>query len=147
MKIKRIVVLVLSALMLCSAMSAPVFAEELSPINEDEIISEYENASDVYSTLSISSAAARCRSYCVGYSNVTQISLTQTLQKFWGLWIWNDVDNASWTDNSMTNGIDASHNKNGLSSGTYRVKAVFTITTSSGQTETITIYSSERTIN
>ncbi len=146
MKIKRIVVLVLSALMLCASMSVPVFAEELSPINGDEIISEYENASDVYSALSISSTTATCRSYCVGYSYVTQISVTQTLQKFWGLWIWNDVDNASWTDNAMSNGIDASHNKNGLSSGTYRVKAVFTLTTSSGQTETITIYSSEKAV-
>jgi hypothetical protein len=133
--------------MLCAAMSIPVFAEELSSINDDEIISEYENASDVYSTLSVSSATARCRSYCVGYNNVTQISVTQTLQKFWGLWIWNDVDSASWTDSSMSNGIDASHSKHGLSSGTYRLKSEFTLRTQNGQTETITIYSSEKSVS
>ena len=34
-----------------------------------------------------------------------------------------------------------------IASGTYRVKSVFTVTTTSGQTETVTVYSAEKTIS
>lgn len=38
------------------------------------------------------------------------------------------------------------NNKNKLDSGTYRLKTVFTLTSTSGETETITVYSEEVTI-
>ena len=35
------------------------------------------------------------------------------------------------------------HTKSGLSSGTYRIETVFTLTANDGKTETITVYSEE----
>ncbi|MBQ7672976.1 MAG: hypothetical protein IJT36_00355 [Alphaproteobacteria bacterium] len=147
MQIKKIMALVLSSVIICLSLSTQVYAEDLSPIIEEEIISPYEYAQIVYNSLNISSGTAECVSNCIGYSNVVQITVTQTLQKFWGLWVWNDVDTASWSDTSMSNGIDLSTHKSGLSSGTYRLKSVFELTASNGKTETITIYSSEKTKN
>lgn len=37
--------------------------------------------------------------------------------------------------------------KNNLESGTYRLKTVFTVTSKNGQTETIAVYSGEKSIN
>ena len=146
MQFKKMMAVVLSFVISCMAFNSNIYAEALESAIEDEIISEYVNASVVSSSLSISSATAECRSNCIGYSYVTRISVTQTLQKFWGMWIWNDVDDASWQDTSTTNEIDISTSKSGLSSGTYRLKSVFTLWTQNGQAETITIYSSEKTI-
>ena len=146
MKFKKMIAVVLSFVISCIAFNSSAYAEELEPALEGEIISEYANASNVSSSLSISSSTAECRSICIGYSYVTQISVTQTLQKFWGMWIWNDVDGASWQRTSTTNEVDISTSKSGLSSGTYRLKSVFTLRTQNGQTETITIYSSEYSV-
>ena len=40
-----------------------------------------------------------------------------------------------------------SNSKNGLSSGTYRLKTVFVLKSSDGKTETATAYSDEQTIS
>ncbi|MGN0683975.1 MAG: hypothetical protein ACI4JY_09895 [Oscillospiraceae bacterium] len=45
-----------------------------------------------------------------------------------------------------TNIIRLSNSKSGLPSGTYWLKSVFTLTSSSGKTETVTIYSTEKSI-
>lgn len=146
LQIKKIMALVLSAVIIGSCLSVASYAEDLSPIIVEEDISEYENVRSLSNSLTISSTTAYCDSVCTGFNNVVQITVTQTLQKFWGLWVWNDIDGASWQNTSMTNEIDISTSKSGLSSGTYRLKSVFTLWTQNGQTETITIYSSERTI-
>ena len=146
MKIKKIMALVLSTVIIVSCLSVTSYAEDLSPIIVEEDIPEYENVRSLSNSLTISSTTAYCDSVCTGFNNVVQITVTQTLQKFWGLWIWNDVSGASWQDTSMTNEIDISTSKSDLSSGTYRLKSVFTLCTQNGQTETITIYSSENTV-
>ena len=79
-------------------------------------------------------------------AGVTQITVEHTLEKHWGLWIWNEVDGASWTKTVYSDTIRLSNTKSGLDSGTYRLKSVFTLTNSSGKSETITIYSEEETI-
>ena len=145
MKLKRKIALVLSAIMLCSSVSTTAFAETTSHI-EDEIAPAYAYAFDVSNNLVISSGTAKCSSNCIGTSDVVKVSIEQTLQKFWGLWIWNDVDNASWTKTSNGASVAVEGTKSGLSSGTYRLKSVFTLTSSSGKTETITIYSGEKTV-
>lgn len=146
MKLKRKIALVLSAVMLCSSVSIPASAKEVSTIIENEVAPAYVNARKVENTLTISSATASCVSKCTGFSDIVQISVEQTLQKFWGLWIWNDVDGASWSSTENGNVITLVKSKSGLSSGTYRLKSVFTLTSSSGKTETITIYSGEKTV-
>ena len=147
MKFIKVMALVLSALAISSSFSISSYAENLSPIIDEEIISEYEIAIGVSNTLTFSSATAHCESVCTGLNNVVQISVTQTLQKFWGMWIWNDVEGAEWSESNSSNYISLFRTKSGLLSGTYRLKSVFTLTTSNGGTETITIYSLEKTIS
>ena len=67
----------------------------------------------------------------------------QTLEKKWSLWIWNEVDGASWNGTISSSSGKVSNSISGLSSGTYRLKSVFTVKTSNGKTETITVYSEE----
>ena len=79
-------------------------------------------------------------------AGVTQITVEHTLEKHWGLWIWSEVDGASWTKTVYSDTIRLSNTKSGLDSGTYRLKSVFTLKSSSGEPEIITIYSDEETV-
>lgn len=59
-------------------------------------------------------------------------------------WKWNEVD--YWSESVNTTSIFMSNHKYNLESGTYRLKTVFTLTATNGETETITVYSEEVTI-
>lgn len=146
MKLKKLFALILSAIMICSAVSIPVSAEDTSQIITDEVSPAYENADSVKTSLTISLDTAKCNSSCTGNSDVVQIHAQQTLQKHVSLWIWDDVKGASWSGTVNGRIISLSNTKSGLSSGTYRLKTTFTLTTSSGKTETITVYSDEKTV-
>lgn len=146
MRLRELFALILSAVMICSAVSIPVSAEDTSQIVVDEISPAYEYSRDANSLLTISSNTAKCDSSCTGNSDVVQISAQQTLQKYWGVWIWDDVKDASWSKTVNGKSISMSNTKSGLSSGTYRLKTTFTLTTSSGKTETFTVYSEEKTV-
>ena len=99
----------------------------------------------VDTTLCISGTTASYSSEASG--GCSSITVVQTLQKHWGLWIWNDVPNSTFSRTVNRNNIYLRSSKTGLDSGTYRVKTTFTLTKSSGQTEVITIYSSEETVS
>ena len=58
----------------------------------------YETASAAISTLTISGTTAKCESKLIGHSDVKSCTVEQTLEKYWGLWIWNEVEGASWSD-------------------------------------------------
>lgn len=139
MKIRKKIALVLSVIMLCFGLSTSTFADTTSRVVGASPY--YQNAVKVSNVLSISSNTAECKSTCTGFSDVVQITVEQTLQKFWGLWIWNDVDGASWSATEYFNAIAFDTRKSGLASGKYRLKSVFTLTNADGETETITIYS------
>lgn len=145
MKFKKILAIVLTALCLFAAVGTVACADAVS--NSDDVISPaYEYADSVSSRLYISEQTATCRSDADG-CNVVSITVEQTLEKHSGwFWIWNSVDGANWTKTVNLNSISMSNTKSGLSSGTYRLKSVFTLTSSSGKTETITVYSDEKTI-
>lgn len=144
---KRVMAMVLAAVCLCLSLSVSVSAETTDSIIVDEIAPAYEIASNPSSLLSISGQTACCKSK-TGTVNAVSITVEQTLEKYSGLlWIWNDVDGASWTKTVNQSTIAVSNTKSGLSSGKYRLKSVFTLTSSDGETETITIYSSEKTVN
>ena len=85
------------------------------------------------------------RSATVCGTGAVSITVEQTLEKYsdW-FWIWDDVDGAHWTETDNRNNITVVNTKGSLSNGTYRLKSVFTLTNSSGKTETITIYSVEK---
>lgn len=129
-----------------SVVSVPAYAVQETQIVTDLISSAYENARQVDSLLSITSATAECKSVCDGMSSVTKITVEHTLEKHWGLWIWNEVDGASWTKTVNMSAVSFVSTKSGLESGTYRLKSVFTLTNSSGKSETITVYSDEEMV-
>ena len=145
MKFKKILAIVLTALCLFAAVGTVACADAVS--NSDDVISPaYEYADSVSSRLYISEQTATCRSDADG-CNVVSITVEQTLEKHSGwFWIWNSVDGANWTKTVNLNSISMSNTKSGLSSGTYRLKSVFTLTSSSGKTETITVYSEEKKV-
>ncbi len=147
MRFKKSIAILLSAFMVFSSTSIPVSAEMTTYVSNEGIAPAYEYANSATSTLYITSNSAECTSSCIGSSEIISISVEHTLQTFWGLWVWNDVDGANWSKTKSGRSISLVNTKNGLSSGTYRVKSVFTLTSSSGETETITIYSEEETIN
>lgn len=147
MRLKKSIAILLSAFMVFSSTSIPVSAEMTTNVSSEGIAPAYEYADLAQCMLYISSNSAECISRCTGSSDIVQITVEQTLQKFWGLWVWNDIDDASWTATEQGSSISAVNTKSGLTSGTYRVKSVFTLTSSSGKTETITIYSEEETIS
>ena len=147
MVFKKTLSLFIAMLCLFSSFSIHSYADDLDIIEEDEIISEYTIGRNAISSLSISQGTATCTSRVEGFDCV-QISVTQTLQKYSGwFWSWDDVAGACWSTTVNQNSVWLSNSKSGLSSGTYRLMSVFTLTNSNGQTETITIYSSEKTIS
>lgn len=79
-------------------------------------------------------------------NDTVAITAKQTLQKQGFLWIWGNVDGASWTKTVSANCLSMSNTVTGLDSGLYRLKTVFTLTLSSGKTATITVYSNEQTV-
>ena len=147
MQFKKCLAFLLSAFMMLSSTGISASAETTTSVSNEGIAPAYEYADTAKSLLSISANSAECTSTCISSSsNVVKVSVEQTLQVYWGLWVWNDVNGAKWSATNNDNYISTVHTKSGLSSGTYRVKSVFTLTSSSGETETITIYSEEKTI-
>ena len=105
----------------------------------------YEIAQDTYSGLFVNGLTATCKSYTNSNSAV-KITAEQYLQKQGFLWIWGTYDGAEWTKTVNTNTISMSNSKSGLESGKYRLKTVFKLTDKNGKTETITVYSDEKSV-
>lgn len=146
MKFKKFFVSVLSVLYLCISLSVPTFAADTQGYENEIITPMYEIALETTSRLDISGNTAYCNSKSSS-GDAVSISVEQTLEKYSGLlWIWNEVDDAKWSSSVNRNSITVYNSKSGLSSGKYRLKSVFTLTNSSGETETITVYSDEKSI-
>lgn len=97
------------------------------------------------SKLTILSNKATCQS-SFRSEEIKSVTAEQTLEKFWGLWVWNEVEDACWAKTVNASNFTMSNSKSGLDSGTYRLKTEFTVTANNGTTETITVYSDEVTI-
>ncbi len=124
---------------------AAAYAETTVPVIDGGISLMYEIADNPSSVLSISDRTALCISSTEGAGAVS-ITVTQTLQKYWGLWIWNDVEDAEWSEQVDYNSIRLCNSKSGLEDGKYRLKSVFTLTNKNGKSETITIYSDTKSV-
>lgn len=143
---KKGMAILLTAVCLCMSFSVSTTAETNDSFITDEVSPAYEIGANPTSNLSVSGKTAYCTSV-VGGKKAVSITVEQTLEKYSGWFaIWNDVDGAYWskTFNQIT--ISFSNTKSGLASGTYRLKSVFSLTNSSGKTETITIYSQEKSV-
>ena len=100
------------------------------------------------SQLFISGTNATCVSeYLAESSSFKSVTIEQTLEMHWFASWFLTVNNATWETTSTSKSATFQNTKSGLASGTYRVKSVFTVTTTSGQTETVTVYSAEKTIS
>ena len=144
---KKFFAVLISGIVLCTSLTASAYAETTSSFVDSGISPAYEIAYNTRSDLIISEKTAYCTSSASGIDAVS-ITVEQTLEKYSGwFWIWNDVNDASWATNVNRNTISVDNTKDGLSNGKYRLKSVFTLTGSTGKTETITIYSNEKVVS
>lgn len=143
MKKRKFVSAIAAAVLLCVSLSMPSYAEKA---NIDSEITVFDIVRENYiSDLAISNTTGTCTSRATG-DNVKSITATQTLQKKSGS-SWTAVSGANWTKKTPISSLYMSNSKSGLSNGTYRLKTVFKQTNTSGQTETITVYSAEQKIS
>lgn len=144
---KRIISAIVALILALSSISTVASADNsLSVRIDDPIIVNYVLTNSCRSNLSIDSGKASMTSSAYGLTKVTKITATQTLEKKNG-YIWNAVSGSSFTKTVNSYHITMSNSKNGLSSGTYRLKTVFVLKSSDGKTETATAYSDEQTIS
>lgn len=104
----------------------------------------YSYTTSATSTLYISSGTAACKSKARGKASATKIEAVQYLEKKSGS-KWYVVTDGTWTDSVNDSLLIVSNNKSGLTSGTYRVRTVFTVYSGSNSEE-VTAISTEVTI-
>ena len=145
MVFRKILAILIGAMVFCTSMTASAYAETTSLSINIGVSPLYEIAKNVKSNLSISGTTAYCTSSASG-TDAVSITVKQTLQKQGFLWSWPGVKDANWEKTVNSNTISFSNTKSGLESGKYRLKSVFTLTDKNGKTETITVYSAEKTV-
>lgn len=145
MYLKKMIASLGAAILLCLNFSAVSYADTVTvaSLSNDGILPAYEIAGSCRADLTIQNGTAHCTSIADGAGAVS-ITVTQTLQKHWGLWIWEDVEGATWTRTAEINSVCLYSTKSDLKSGKYRVKSTFVLTDENGENETITIYSNEQ---
>ncbi len=118
---KRIlsVLIAMTVILSCSINASALIKDEFV---DEEVVLRYQYATNVLSSISISSKTATCKSTVVGQSGVaTKIVITQYLQKKSGS-DWNNVQ--SWTKTFNQASAIYTNKKSSLSSGTYRTRTV-----------------------
>ena len=138
----------LTVVLLCFVLPVTANAEAiLEGTFAEEITPRYSVVIDPYIVLNISGSSTNC--YCSAKSadlDIESISVVMTLEKSGFLGIYSTVSGAKWTKTVNGRSITLSGSKSGLADGTYRVKAVFTVTMNDGSTDTITEYSDTETV-
>lgn len=141
---KKTISVLIAAFAAVSALSSSVYAVDLDVPVEEEIIEEYAYFDTLESSLTFSGSTATCTSIA-GASSGKSITATQYLEKYSGwFWSWDTVATWSKTENGP---LLTMTNQTSLSSGKYRLRTVFTVTSTTGQEETQTAYSFERTVS
>ena len=98
-----------------------------------------------FSTLSVSGNTAVCVGVCKG-ADTMSVTVRQTLEKRGPFRIWHRVYGAQWGTMDFGRAVVMQNTRPCLDSGTYRLKTVFTLMNSVGETETITACSSEENL-
>ncbi len=115
--------------------------------NNNTIVVNDIGTSEKVSDLSISSKTAVCKSSCRrGAEPIKSITAVQTLEKNNGNGRYSSVKNAKWSKTVNTDFLSLRNSIDQLSVGTYRLKTVFTVYYKDGKSETITVYSTEKTV-
>lgn len=139
---RKVLAVILSFSMLfCFAVTAS------AETNEDYGVAPcYDYAMSVASYLAIIDGnTASCESVATGISGVTKITMVQTIEKHWALGIFVRIDNGSWTTTKYSENATVINKKYNMASGTYRMVTDFTFYYGN-QAETITVYSTEKTV-
>lgn len=144
MHLKKLIASLGAVMLLCLNFSVVSYADTITVTSLENygISPAYEIANSCTSDLDIVNGTAYCTSIASGTDAVT-ITVTHTLEKYWGLWIWENVKGATWTRTAYIGTVCLYNTKSDLKSGTYRVKSTFVLTDEDGESETITIYSNE----
>lgn len=140
---KKLLIAALAATLCCTTSITGYGA-----IREDEVVSpQYENAKQPVCSILISGSTANveCNVTAKGTS-VNSISGILTLQHKNTSASWDDVSIANWSKSTVMPKLTIFGTKTNLTKGTYRAKAVFTLSTNDGRSETITVYSEEKMI-
>lgn len=131
-KLIAIILVITVAFSLCTT----VFAD-YQPLDLDNGVKD--------SILNISGTTATCVSQISTFSTeISSIKITQTLEKQGFLWTWGKYD-GDWSKTLTKSGALTTKVYN-LSSGNYRVKSVFVVTLQDGRSQTITLYSDEKSV-
>lgn len=139
--IKRFMRLLLTAVVAFSLSAIPAYAAE--PTQQEETTQEFAEQSTVITPywaniasikpyISVSGGTASITASVSGYSNVTSLKITATIQKQ-TLWWWDDVKSFSKTIYSSSGTLSDSY---AVGSGTFRLKVTVT-----ADSETATVYS------
>lgn len=100
-----------------------------------------------YSSLSISDKKATCTSVYQSLSDdCSYITAVQTLEKHSWFVFWDTVGDECKTTVTNKGNLSFTNYKDNLDYGTYRVKTVFTVVLKNGQSDTVTVYSSEKKV-
>lgn len=132
MKQSRIISFVMLVIMLF-AMAIPTMAAE------NEITPRYNNTSTTQAVFVIRDDGEAIISYtCLGYEGITTRIVVETKIQKKFLWWWNDVDGASWTDESNKDYCDAEHSIQLTKSGTYKAVITYNVYGTGGEADIFT---------
>ena len=129
---KRLICFAMLVLMLF-AMTITSFAAE------NEITPYYNNTGSTEAVFVIDENGKATVSFtCYGYRNITTKIVVETKIEKKFLWWWNDVDGASWVDETTEDFCDSEHSIQLSKSGTYRVSITYTVYGTAGEADVIT---------
>lgn len=138
--IKKIVSIFLAIVFSVAMVGGTVWAHDISTYDI--------NGHVKYSTLSITNKTATCKSTYYSSSNDCEsITVVQTLEKYSWLFFWDTLGSENTKTFYNTSNVSFTNYKYNLDSGTYRVKSVFTVKLKDGRSETVTVYSDEKTVS
>ena len=129
---KRIITLALLAIMLF-AMAVPSFA------TDNGVMPCLNNTSSTESIFVITDDGEAIVSYiCFGYEGITSRIVVEIKIQKKVLWWWNNVDGASWTDETTEYYLNSEHSIQLSKSGTYRAVITYTVYGSGGEADVLT---------
>lgn len=111
---------------LCIFLTVFAVMSMLLGISVYAVETRYAYTTSATSTLNILNGTAYCSSTAKGNSIVKQIDGIQYLEKKNGS-KWEVVSNGTWSDSAKSNFLPMNNSKDNLTSGTYRVRTVFTV--------------------
>lgn len=143
---RTIAVIFLSAIMSVSSLSVVASANYTNSRYNPIVVKDVGGA-DKKSFLDIADRTADCKStFHSGNSEIKVVTAVQTLEKKDTANRFRNVAGGTCSKTASAKRFLLSSTVRNLSSGCYRLKTVFTISYTNGKSETITVYSSEKTV-